>query len=802
MKHKLWLALVPALCLCGQGTVLRAQPDPSSSQTSAQNQQSIGRIEGALKDPSGAVVRNARVQLRSARGPAISAQTTDAAGRFVFDHLPPGRYQISATVAGFALAELRDVEVAVGRATPLAITLRIAAATAEVRVTDGDTTGTRTVSAAERARSRNVSEIAAATAGVSLRTNGELASSPVLHGMGEERSLIVVNGATVSSSCPNFMNDPLSYASNARAATVRVLAGLTPVSAGGDSLGGTIAVDSNPAVFADAGTRTLAGMSASGFYRSNGKYYGGSASAWLASRNLAAGYTGAWSTNDDYTDGNGHKVTSTYAQSTDHIVTLAAHGNSNMVELEAGLHHTPYEGFTNAQMDLVRNWAESLNLHFRRTLNNSQLDARVYWQGAWHSMNVGRDKLTFPMPMWMPMNTHGRDIGYSVALEENLNKQHTLRVGNELHRFRIDDTWPAVAGSMMMMGPNTFVNIDNGRRTRLGTYAELESRWTPTFGTVLGIRNDTVWTNADPVQGYSSYYAADAATFNASSRAHTDPLVDVTAMAHWDATPLLAVEGGFARKNRAPNLYERYAWSKEWMAALMIGWAGDGNAYVGNTALKPETTNSISGSLRLRGRSSHPWQLKASPYINFLHNYIDVNTIGAMAYTMTTVSMLEYANSPARIYGADFAGNVTLWDNLGFGQGTLTGTAAWLHGERTDASTPLYQMMPLNTRLNFNEEWRSLAAGVNVQAVDKKNNVDPRRFEQQTPGYTLFGAHASYTRNSMEAGFSADNLFNKAYELPLGGVNIDDFQAGMWMGTLNPLTGRGRSFSLHFTAHF
>jgi iron complex outermembrane receptor protein len=790
MKLKIWLALASALCLLGQGAFLRAQ-------TSA----ATGSIRGLVRDPSSAVVVGARVEAKNLATSATAQRTTNAQGGYAFPSLAAGSYDVTVIVPGFVVARVHNVEVNSGHETILNIQLHIGTATAEVRVEGEDDSGARRIGAAERARSRNVSEMAAEAPGVSLRTNGELATAPVLHGMGEERARIVVNGAMVSSSCPNFMNDPLSYASNARAATVRVLAGLTPVSSGGDSLAGTIAVDSNPPRFADA-AHTLAGASASSFYRSNGKYYGGAVNAWLASRYLAASYAGTWSTNDDYIDGNGHKVTSTYAQSTDHVVTLAAQAKGNLVEVEAGLHHTPYEGFANAQMDLVRNWAESANLHYRRGFRSGQLDARGWWQDAWHGMNVGRDKLTFPMPMWMPMNTHGRDTGYSVTLEEHLHKLHTLRLGQDLHRFRLDDTWPPVAGTSPMMAPNTFLNINNGRRTRLGAYGELESRWSPHFGTIVGLRGDTVWTHADAVSGYSSLYATDAAAFNALNRAHTNDLVDVTAMAHWDASPLLAVEAGYARKNRAPNLYERYAWSRNWMAALMIGWAGDGNAYVGNNALRPESANIVSGSLRLRGRSAHAWQLKASPYVNQLSDFIDVDQLATQMYGMATLAMLQYANHPARIYGGDLSGNVTLWDSLGFGQGTLSGTAAWLHGERTDSSTPLYQMMPMHARVNFKEEWRTLVAGFSVEAVDRKNNVDPRRYEQNTPGYTLLGLHASYTRGALEAGISADNLFNKAYALPLGGVNVDDFQKSMWMDALHPLTGRGRSASLHLTAHF
>ena len=136
---------------------------------------------------------------------------------------------------------------------------------------------------------------------------------------------------TVSSACPNHMNPPLSYIAPSHAAQITVLAGITPVSLGGDSLGGTVAVDSRQPVFAGAGERLHEEGSASGFYRSNGQNYGGALSEWVAGRNLGIGYTGSWATNDDYTDGSGHKVTSTYAQSTDHTVTLAAQGAGNLV---------------------------------------------------------------------------------------------------------------------------------------------------------------------------------------------------------------------------------------------------------------------------------------------------------------------------------------------------------------------------------------------------------------------------------------------------------------------------------------
>ena len=123
-----------------------------------------------------------------------------------------------------------------------------------------------------------------------------------------------------------------------------------------------------------------------------------------------------------------------------------------------------------------------------------------------------------------------------------------------------------------------------------------------------------------------------------------------------------------------------------------------------------------------------------------------MDTLMTRMYGMSTFAQLQFANHNARIYGADLSGSAVAWNSLTFGQGKISGVAGWLHGERTDTSTGLYQMMPLNLRIAFDEELKGFTAGVGIQAVDRKSNVDPHRFEQKTPGYTLFNVHAGYRR--------------------------------------------------------
>jgi len=801
VKAKLLLAFLPAVCLCGPAMMMHAQ---SASAAVADSPNAIGSVAGVLKDPSGAVIAGAKIEISNSAAHFKKTAHSDREGHFVVSVVPAGRCELLVTAAGFALAEVRDLAVKAASEATVSLTLKIAPATDWVEVSEPSLTASnqREIDADALGRNRNTGEIVAEAPGVSLRENGQLASMPLLHGMGDERAKVVVDGATVGNSCPNHMNPALSYAAPAGGQQVTVIAGITPVSMGGDSLGGTIAVESAAPVFATGNENIHQEGSSTGFYRSNGENYGGIITGWLSGQNIALGYTGSWSTTDDYTDGRGHKVTSTYAQTTDHLVTLAAQGKGNLFVLQGGYHHTPYEGFVGAQMDMVRNYATSLNLRWRRAVGQGTLDARVFWQNSFHSMNVGRDKLTFPMPMWMPMNTHGRDFGYLVRYEVPLSVRHTMRIGNELHRFRLDDTWPPVSGAAPYMAPNTFISINDNRRLRLGTYAELASQWTPQWSTLLGLRNDTVWTNAGDVQGYSDMYAADATAFNAAHRAHTDALIDLTALARYTPNATASFEFGYARKSRAPSLYERYAWSTNWMASGMIGWFGDGNYYVGNTALKPETANTVSGTAAFHGHGPREWEVKVTPYVTYVQNYVDVNTLAATMYGMSTFAQLQFANHNARIAGGDLSGKATLWGSKGSQRGVLAGVGGWVHGSRTDTNSGLYEMMPINLRLSLDEEWKGLVAGMGMEAVDRKSRLDPNRLEQATPGYTLFNLHASYRRGFLEANAGADNLFNRWYELPLGGLNFDDYMASMWMNQILPLTGRGRSARFALTARF
>ncbi len=93
-------------------------------------------IQGVVKDPQGAVVAGATVELS---GSAIMTgkltTTSDSSGYYRFDNLRPGTYSLSFSKTGVATQKIAVGELAVGRRTNIDATLKVGAASEVVEVT-------------------------------------------------------------------------------------------------------------------------------------------------------------------------------------------------------------------------------------------------------------------------------------------------------------------------------------------------------------------------------------------------------------------------------------------------------------------------------------------------------------------------------------------------------------------------------------------------------------------------------------------------------------------------------------------
>jgi iron complex outermembrane receptor protein len=620
---------------------------------------------------------------------------------------------------------------------------------------------------------------------------------------------------------------------------VQVYSGVTPVSVGGDSIGGTIVVDSAAPVFAEAGGRVMQGEAGS-FFRSNGDSWGANLSGTMANESLSLNYTGSYAQSDNYKAGGdfkdytftgrvGHtldldEVGSTAYQANNQSVSLAWKNANNLLDFSYDYQHIPYEAYPNQRMDMTDNRSDQFNLGYTGNQSWGTVKARAYYEHTQHQMDFGDDKRFWYGPgqppqgsggdtalngtpcspisgvkmvngrpvsgcaAGMPMDTDGKTGGFTLSAEIPLAKGGLVRFGAEYQDYQLDDWWsPSGAG----MWPYTFWNINDGTRERLGVFGEWEihkDRWAH----ILGVRFENVNTDAGPVHGYNvnsyptsystmmdpGFQTRDAALFNTQSRDETDQNWDASWLARFTPDTVQTYELGLAQKTRSPNLYQRYTWSTWQMAAFMNNMVGDGNGYIGNTDLAPEVSRMVSLTADWHDPKQSKWGLKVTPYYTYVDNYIDAvqwdsakNAPRAVPI-VNNFTVLKYVNQSAEIYGLDLAANYLVVRGTSYGDFSLQLVASYTRGTNEDTGDNLYNIMPLNATLGLTQEighWRNTLEG---EFVDAKEDISQVRNEMQTAGYALAHLRTRYEEKTWSFDLGIENLFDRFYDLPLGGAYV------------------------------
>lgn len=694
--------------------------------------------------------------------------------------------------------------------------------------------------------------------GVALRQAGGVSSLPAIQGLADDRLRIKVDGMDLIASCPNHMNPALSYLDPSNVGKLSVYAGISPVSVGGDSIGGTIIAETRAPEFAQSGDPAIAKGQLGAFYRSNNQARGGNLSATYATENVNIHYAGAYAKAGNYKTGGdfkrsivtgriGHtlsldEVGSTAYETQNHTLGTAIKSGEHLVEAKIGYQNMPEQLYPNQRMDLLDNEQKRLNLRYLGDFTWGALEARAYYEKVDHTMDFGADKrfwygsasggntgiggtgngapcspISNTCAAGMPMYTEGRTLGASLKADIELSAKDLMRVGGEIQQYRLDDWWTP-SGAMMF--PNTFTNINNGERDRTAIFAEWEKRIDAQWMTLAGIRFEHVRTDADDVTGYNNTNAMgsnqtrDSTAFNNQSHGNSDNNWDLSALARYTRDAGMDVEFGFARKVRSPNLYERYTWSTWQMAALMNNTVGDGNGYFGDQQLKSEKAHTVSATFDWHA-ADREWAFKATPFYTHVTDYIDAVQWDSTSNTARTTllknqfTVLRYTNQSARLFGLDLSGHMPLAETA-IGKFGLKGLLNYTDGENRDTGDNLYHIMPLNAKLTLTHKHDQWNNGVEIVMVKEKDDVSEMRNEIKTPGYSLVNLRSSYSWKRARLDVGLDNLFDKKYYLPLGGAYVGQ---GTTMTTaLTPtgsiplwgtgVPGMGRSLNIGLTIDF
>ena len=646
---------------------------------------------------------------------------------------------------------------------------------------------------------------------VSFAAGGGISGLPVLNGMMGDKIQVLTDGMAITAACGNQMNPPLAFLENSTVSQLTVQPSVSPVAAGGDNIAGVIAIETEQPSFTDTSGITFQQGKLAAQYASINHAQTVAAQASAASKHWYLNYSGSIEKADSYDNGNNERVDDTLYKVERHAVTAGYQHDSRQLTAKFSHQRVPYQGFPGQYMDMVDNRINSIALNYQQDAQPLLFKGHLSVVDVSHTMGF----FTSEKPGTMPMLTSSKDIAAKLSWQYSFAADQHLTLGQEYYSNKLNDYWPAVPGSMMM-GPDNYININDGRRERFAAYAQWDYEPDNQWQYSAGVRAEHVKTNTGEVQSYQTMapdmpaMASDhsamntdvmaANMFNGADRSQQDTLIDITLLAEKQLDDNQSVHAGVARKNRAPNLYERYTWGQGMMASSMIGWFADGNGYVGDVDLQPETAHNLAAGYAYE---THHYRLEVEGFYNRIDDYIDVEKVGEFSRTDSASgqrNLLQFANLDATIKGVTATAS---WHfaSASSGQWHLTNAFTWQDGKRDDTDQSLYQIMPVTNNLQLTHKYDNWRSQIQWQWYGSKTEVDPRRLENTTDSFSLINLLTQYQWRSLSIELGINNLFDRHYQQPIGGVSVARFKQQPEQG-FQQLDGPGRSFNFGVTWHF
>ncbi|MBW4331652.1 TonB-dependent receptor [Stakelama sp. CBK3Z-3] len=625
--------------------------------------------------------------------------------------------------------------------------------------------GNATVEASEADLTPDAASLAARLPGADAAANGPLSGQLQYRGLSNDRLLVRIDGQRFQTGSPNAMDPPLHYAPLPLVDSITVDRGVSPVR-DGPGLGGGFDAKLKTVDFSKgASFEPHADLSAG--YRSVDDGWSAGGIAGLSNDRFRFGVIGSHEEGDDRRFPDGTIRDTSYSRDT-YGVQAGMRTAAGQVDLELREQDTGHTGTPALPMDILFFHTMFANMHARLDLTDRlHLDTAFGYANVRHAMdNYSLRSAPDSAMMYRRTNVSSDAFTGHASFTLGSAERH-LGFGAD---FETDDRDATVTN------PNNaqfYVDSLPGIvKTRVGAYLEWRGAFGPVEGEV-GTRFDHhEMTASAPLIGPVLPQAAQmlAQQFIAADRDWRDDTVDVVAR-FWsvqgDVTPRLTL----ARKTRVPNAVERFSW----LPIKVSGGLADGNVYVGDVDLMPETAWIAEAGIDWRSGGAYA---RPSVYYRRIDDYVQgvpyddtPGTIDTPVEMVANVNgdstPLRFANVDAEIYGADLDFGTRIAGPL-----RIDGTATYVRAKRRDIDDDLYRIAPPNVRLGLS--WAPGPWSLTVEGVGyaKQDHVSVTNGEEPSDGYAIFnlsGEFGAIPGVTLSAG--VENLFDKRYAPHLAGYN-------------------------------
>jgi len=620
--------------------------------------------------------------------------------------------------------------------------------------------------------------------GANVNRNGPLTGIASYRGMFGNRINISIDGANMKEVGPNSMDPPLSHIPAPLTGKLTVHRGISPVSSGIESFGGSMHAESKKGRFSEDDSIITSGTASMGYGSVDDGHYGAILGS-VANKEHKLYLSGSKEQGRDYKIKDNEKQTNTRYDREAFTAGYGYQREGHEFGVNYSNNNTGHTGTPALPMDIDYVKGGLYDANYSWDLGDGyQVRTNIFYQKMrhWMSNTVMRSGGTAMMDAMhnrTEVEAGGIDLAVDMPLFDGI-----LTVGvngdQSNHDANSSMTDTSTSNGVMGMGPNpsnmtmTTNFFNRVERDRYSVFTEWTGDITDDLILELGARYTHTWSDTGKAStsttmspAMNTNLQADLAAFNSTDRKRNFNEVDLAAILRYAVSSELDVEVGVARKNRAPTYQELYLWTNN----KAVGGFADGSTYLGDLNLDHETAYQFD-----LGFDWHNENAYIAP--RFFYHYVDDYIQGvATSRGMASNPVLQWSNIAAQLYGVDLEAGYTITDNWRVDAGLN-----YVRGERVNSPTgdsDLYRIAPLNGRTQLTYEQTGWMGAIEGVFYADQGDVAGYNQEQKTKGYMLLNLRGKYEPyQGVVIGTGIENVVGSKRFDHLGGYTNHDRSQG------------------------